>query len=280
QVRKVLKRFKPHAVIGVGGYASFPVLQYAQFAGIPAFIHESNSFAGKANKMLGKKAAKIFVATDGMEQFFPREKLQVTGNPVRPAIKNVKHINKEEALSFFGMKPGKTTLLVVGGSLGARSVNEAIAAGLETILGEGIQLIWQTGKTDAGKWKAGVKDDAVWVNDFINQMELAYAAADMVVSRAGAMAIAELCVVGKPVIFVPYPFAAEDHQTVNALNLVNKHAALMVKDHEVKDKLVAAVIALNANGNLQIELQKNIEPFAVYNADEQVAATVLKKINQ
>lgn len=279
QVRKIINQFDPDAVIGVGGYSSFPVLRYAQVKGIPSFIHESNSFAGKSNILLGKKATKVFVATDGMEKFFPANKIAVTGNPVRPAIVNVSSIAKEQALDFFGLRPGKRTVLIIGGSLGARSINEAIAKGMDELLQAGLQLIWQTGKTNVEKWKEqAVGNSAIWVNDFITQMEQAYAAADIVVSRAGAMAIAELCVVKKPVVFVPYPFAAEDHQTVNAMNLVGKNAAIMVKDNEAITKVVPNIIALAQDEQRQNELKNNIAKYAVQDADERIAAEILKSI--
>ncbi|MGZ3844653.1 MAG: undecaprenyldiphospho-muramoylpentapeptide beta-N-acetylglucosaminyltransferase [Flavisolibacter sp.] len=278
QVRRIFGDFKPDAVVGVGGYSSFPVLRYAQSKGIPSFIHESNSFAGKSNILLGKKATKVFVASDGMERFFPENKIVITGNPIRPSIANVAAISKEEALSFFGLAPRKT-LLVVGGSLGARSMNEAVAKGLDDLLGSGLQIIWQTGKTDAMNWKnaaSGHKD--VWVSEFITEMEKGYAAADIVISRAGAMAKAELCVVKKPVVFVPFPFAAEDHQTVNAMNLVEKQAALIVKDSEAMDRLVPTVIELAKNEKEQEELSNNIGQYAVINADEHIAREILKSI--
>jgi len=280
QVRRIINGFKPDAVIGVGGYSSFPVLRYAQVKEIPTFIHESNSFAGKSNILLGKKATKVFVATDGMQKFFPADKIVITGNPVRPSIVNVSSIAKEEALKFFGLAPGKKTVLIVGGSLGARSINEAIAKGLNELLETGLQLIWQTGKTNAANWKEQAANrPTIWVNDFITQMEQAYAAADMVISRAGAMAIAELCVVKKPVLFVPYPFAAEDHQTVNAKNLVEKKAALMVNDSEAKDKVVPAIIALANDEQKQNELKQNIGKYAVVDADEKIAKEILNKIS-
>lgn len=279
QVRKIFKSFHPDAVIGVGGYSSFPVLRFAQAKAIPTFIHESNSFAGKSNILLGKKATKVFVASDGMEKFFPANKIVISGNPIRPSISNVASISKEEALKFFGLQPGKKTLLVVGGSLGARSINEAIAKGMNELVQNGLQIIWQTGKTDADKWKEAAKDyTSVWVNDFITEMEKGYAAADIVISRAGAMAKAELCVVKKPVLFVPFPFAAEDHQTVNAMNLVEKQAALMVKDNEAKDKLVPTIIELTNNEQKQNELRENISRHAVVNADEHIAKEILKSI--
>lgn len=279
QVRKIFKGFHPDGVIGVGGYSSFPVLRYAQAKGVPTFIHESNSLAGKSNIILGKKATKVFVASDGMEKFFPANKIVISGNPIRPSIANVASVSKEEALKFFGLQPGKKTLLVVGGSLGARSINEAIAKGLNDLVQNSLQIIWQTGKTNAEGWKKAAKDfSSVWVNDFITEMEKGYAAADIVISRAGAMAKAELCVVKKPVLFVPFPFAAEDHQTVNAMNLVKKHAALMVKDNEAKDKLVPAIIELANNEQKQNELKDNIGKYAIVNADEHVAKEILKNI--
>jgi UDP-N-acetylglucosamine--N-acetylmuramyl-(pentapeptide) pyrophosphoryl-undecaprenol N-acetylglucosamine transferase len=279
QVRKIFKSVQPDAVIGVGGYSSFPVLRFAQAKGIPSFIHESNSFAGKSNILLAKKATKVFVASDGMEKFFPANKIVISGNPIRPSIANVAFIPKEEALKFFGLQAGKKTLLVVGGSLGARSINEAIAKGLNDLIQNGLQIIWQTGKTDAGKWKAAAQGEpSVWVNDFITEMEKGYAAADIVISRAGAMAKAELCVVKKPVLFVPFPFAAEDHQTVNAMNLVEKHAALMVKDSEAINKVVPTIIELAKNERKQNELKENIGRYAVVNADEHIAKEILKSI--
>jgi UDP-N-acetylglucosamine--N-acetylmuramyl-(pentapeptide) pyrophosphoryl-undecaprenol N-acetylglucosamine transferase len=279
QVRNIFKSFQPDAVVGVGGYSSFPVLRYAQAKGIPSFIHESNSFAGKSNILLGKKATKVFVASDGMEKFFPANRIVISGNPIRPSIANVASISKEEALKFFQLQPEKKTLLVVGGSLGARSINEAIAKSLNDLIQNGIQIIWQTGKTDANKWKAVSQgESSVWVSDFITEMEKGYAAADMVISRAGAMAKAELCVVRKPVLFVPFPFAAEDHQTVNAMNLVEKHAALMVKDSEAMNKVVPTIIELAKDEQKQNELKQNIGKYAVINADEHIAKEILKSI--
>ena len=279
QVRGIFNRFKPDAVIGVGGYSSFPVLRFAQARSIPSFIHESNSFAGKTNTMLGKKATRVFVASDGMHQFFPAEKILITGNPVRPDIVNVATVSKAEALQFFNLQPGKQTVLVVGGSLGARSINTALAAGLDDLLAAGLQVIWQTGKVDADKWKAAAAGKSgVWVGDFITQMQQAYAAADIVISRSGAMAIAELCLVNKPVLFVPFPFAAEDHQTVNAANLVNKGAALMVKDSEAGGKMVPTILSLATDKEKQNELKKNMTGLGVTDADKKVAEEVLKQI--
>jgi UDP-N-acetylglucosamine--N-acetylmuramyl-(pentapeptide) pyrophosphoryl-undecaprenol N-acetylglucosamine transferase len=278
QVRRIIGTFRPDGVVGVGGYSSFPVLRYAQAKGIPTFIHESNSFAGKSNILLGKKATRIFAASDGMEKFFPAEKILITGNPVRRNIVN-NIISREEGIRFFGLDPSKQTVFSTGGSLGAKGINEAVAAGLNEFGKNAIQLIWQTGKPFAEKAAAvaaGRKD--VWTRDFITQMEYAFSAADMVVSRSGAMSIAELCVAAKPVIFVPFPHAAEDHQTANALNLVNKRAGLLVKDQEAKEKLVSTVIALSKDKELQVELKKNIGRLATTNADEVIAKEILKWI--
>lgn len=276
QVRSIMNEFKPDAVIGVGGYSSFPVLRFAQSKGIATFIHESNSFAGKSNILLGKKATKVFVASDGMEKFFPMEKLMITGNPVRSAISKAS-VTKEDALKFFGLSATKKTVLVVGGSLGAKTINEAIDAGIDAFETNNLQLIWQTGKPYAAQGKTRSEGRTnVWANDFITQMENAYAAADVIISRAGAMAIAEICLVAKPAVFVPYPHAAEDHQTVNAMHLVNKNAALMVKDSEAKEKLVNTIIALTKDEAKQKGLIENIKPLGVSDADIVVAKEVLK----
>ncbi|MES2374565.1 MAG: undecaprenyldiphospho-muramoylpentapeptide beta-N-acetylglucosaminyltransferase [Bacteroidota bacterium] len=278
QVRTILGSFKPDAVIGVGGYSTFPVLRYAQSKNIPSFIHESNSFAGKANMMLGKKATKIFVASDGMEKFFPKEKIIVTGNPVRSSIAHSKH-SRHEGQVFFGLDRTKKTVLAVGGSLGARSINEALATNIDAFEKNDLQLIWQTGKTTASEYKHnGEGKENIWVGEFIKEMEMGYAAADIVISRAGAMAVTELCVAGKPTVFVPYPLAAEDHQTSNAMNLVNKQAALIVKDNEAKDKLVDTVISLAKDETLQETLRTNIHALAIANADEIIAKEILKHI--
>lgn len=276
QVRTIFKKFKPDAAIGVGGYSSYPVLRFAQARGIKTFIHESNSFAGKSNIMLGRKAARIFTGTEGMEKFFPAGKITITGNPVRAAIADTA-ITKKEGIKFFDLDEKKKTLLVVGGSLGAKSINEAIDKGLDDLLKAGLQVIWQTGKPYAGKAKErATGKPSVWANEFITQMEFAYAAADIVVARSGAMTVAELCVVKKPVLFVPYPYAAEDHQTMNAMQLVNQHAALMVKDNEVMQKLVFMTIELSMDENKQEELEKNIAALAITDADRTIADEVLK----
>jgi len=279
QVRSIMRKFKPDAVIGVGGYSSFPVLRTAQASGIPNFIHESNSFAGRSNIMLGKKATKIFTGTAGMEKFFPAGKIMVTGNPVRESISS-SAVTRPEGIKFFSLEENRKTVLVVGGSLGARSINEAIAHGLDELVDkEGLQLIWQTGKNNSGHPLEKTKNrKGVWVNEFIGQMEFAYAAADIVVARAGAMTVAELCVAEKPVVFVPYPFAAEDHQTANAKQLVEQKAATMIKDSEVKEKLVPALIALAKDVLKQNELKKNIGRLGIKDADRKIAAEIMKLI--
>jgi UDP-N-acetylglucosamine--N-acetylmuramyl-(pentapeptide) pyrophosphoryl-undecaprenol N-acetylglucosamine transferase len=280
QVRTIVNSYHPDAIIGVGGYSSFPVLRFGQVKGIPTFIHESNSFAGKSNKMLGKKATKIFVAAEGMERFFPASKLVVTGNPVRSAIA-MSSVSREQGLQFFGLNENRKTLLVIGGSLGARSINEAIDKGLEKLIAAGLQLIWQTGKPyveTARKRAEGM--NGIRVNDFISRMEMAYAAADIVVSRAGAMAIAELTVVKKPVVFLPYPFAAEDHQTVNAASLVEKQAALMLADNEAGEKLVPMVTKLAADPQKQEELKQNIGKLGITDADNRIAKEILSALKE
>ncbi len=278
QVRTIFKAFKPDAVIGVGGYSSFPVLRYAQSRGIKTFIHESNSFAGKSNIYLGKRATRIFTATSGMEKFFPKDKIIVTGNPVRQNIFSG-NISKAEAIKHFGLAPGNKTVLSIGGSLGAKSINEALEKNIELFEQNNLQLIWQTGKPFYERALAAAKGhNNICVKDFITQMEYAYAAADMVISRSGAMAIAELCIVKKPVVFVPYPFAAEDHQTANATALVDKKAAKMIIDKDAVEKLVPAVIALSKNTAEQELIEENIGKLGIRNADEVIAGIILNNI--
>ena len=276
QVRKIVREFKPDTVVGVGGYSSFPVLKHAQHKGISTFIHESNSFAGKTNMLLGKHATKIFVATDGMEKFFPKEKIQITGNPVRRSIAH-STVTRSEAFRYFNLNENNVTVLAIGGSLGAKSINDALSNSLDAFKSRDLQLIWQTGKTTAAEFKEkGKRYLNIWIDEFITQMEMAYAAADIVISRSGAMAVTELCVAKKPVIFVPFPFAAEDHQTVNAQTLVDKKAALMIKDSEANEKLAAMAVSLAENKNLQQELSQNIAKLGVTNADEIIAKELLK----
>ena len=278
QVRQIFNSFHPTAVIGVGGYSSYPVLRYAQSKKIKTFIHESNSFAGKSNILLGKKAIRIFTASDGMEKFFPGNKIMQTGNPVRAAISH-STLTRAEGISYFGLDPQKKTILSIGGSLGAKSINEAIDKRIDEFEKNDLQLIWQTGKpyAEKGKERAEGKSN-IWVNDFITQMEYAYAAADLIISRSGAMAIAEICVSKKPAVFVPFPFAAEDHQTANAQSLVNINAGIMVKDNEALDKLVTAIVSLSRSENKQHELITNISKLGITNADEIIAKEILNCI--
>jgi UDP-N-acetylglucosamine--N-acetylmuramyl-(pentapeptide) pyrophosphoryl-undecaprenol N-acetylglucosamine transferase len=278
QVSEIFKGYRPDAVIGVGGYSTYPVLRYAQSKKIPTFIHESNSFAGKSNILLGKKATGIFVAGEGMQKFFPAQKLKITGNPIRSSIAESK-ISREEGADYFQFDSGRKIVLVTGGSLGAKNINEAIAASIGDFSANNLQLIWQTGKpfaATARQVSTGRRN--VWTDEFITKMEYAFAAADIVVSRSGAMAIAELSVVKKPVIFVPFPFAAEDHQTVNAKQLADKNAALMIADAEARGKLVASIIDLAGDQKAQDELKTNIGKLGVTDADQVIAKEILETI--
>lgn len=280
QVSAIFKSFKPNAVFGVGGYSSFPVLKYAQTKNIPTFIHESNAFAGKANTWLAKNAIKIFTGTLGMESFFPAAKILVTGNPIRKNI--IEHsYTKQTALQVFHLESTKKTILIIGGSLGASSINKAIQSNLDSFFDKNIQLIWQTGKPNAEVYANSAHSyENVFVHSFIDNMSAAYAAADIVISRSGAMAVSEICITGKPAVFVPYPLAAEDHQTYNAMTLVNKNAAAMVKDKEVGNDLVPSVLQLLGNEQQMDAMKDNIKAFAFSNADEIIAKEILKQINE
>jgi UDP-N-acetylglucosamine--N-acetylmuramyl-(pentapeptide) pyrophosphoryl-undecaprenol N-acetylglucosamine transferase len=278
EVRAIFSSFKPQAAIGVGGYSTFPVLRYAQAKGIPTFIHESNSFAGKSNKLLGKKATRIFTASDEMEKFFPPARLLYTGNPVRKQVV-AGNISREEGIRYFGLDPKYTTVLITGGSLGARSINEAIDAGIPLLIKNQIQLIWQTGKSFAAEAAVhAVESSLIWTGEFISKMEYAYAAADLVISRSGSV-LYELCAVKKPVIFIPYPHAAEDHQTVNAMNLVKKNAAIMIADKDAADKLILEILRLVKNKEEQDTLRENIGKLAITDADEKIANEILNSLN-
>lgn len=278
QVNRILQHFRPDAVVGVGGYSSFPVLRGAQAKGIPSFIHESNSFAGKSNILLGKKATRIFVASDGMEKFFPADKILITGNPVRSSIVDSR-VGRDEAIRSFGLDPVQPTVLSTGGSLGAKGINEAIAAHPDDWKAAGIQLIWQTGKPFAERASEISRSrDNFWTGDFIPKMEQAFAAADVVISRSGAMSIAELCVVAKPVVFVPFPFAAEDHQTANARNLVEKGAAVMIQDSEATERLVGTTIALVKDDQKRRQLAANLGRLAVTDAADRIAKEILRML--
>ena len=278
QVKNIFNKFKPNAVFGVGGYSSFPVLKYAQTKHIATYIHESNAFAGKANMWLGTNATKIFTGTKGMESFFPADKIVITGNPVRKNIIDAS-LSKDAALLKFGLLPTRKTLLIIGGSLGASSINKAIKDNLSKLSELNIQLIWQTGKPNSSEYaKAVTNYSNVYVNSFIDDMSAAYTAADLVVSRSGAMAVAEICITGKPCVFVPYPFAAEDHQTFNAMSLVNEGAALMVADKEVQEKLLPSVIKMAQDNDLTVSMQTKIKSFAWLDADKVIATTIIDQL--
>jgi UDP-N-acetylglucosamine--N-acetylmuramyl-(pentapeptide) pyrophosphoryl-undecaprenol N-acetylglucosamine transferase len=277
-VRRIIRDFKPDALVGVGGYSSFPVLRYGQSKHIPSFIHEPNSFPGKSNVLLSKRATRIFVASDGMEKFFDSSKIVLAGNPVRKSIVE-SSVSRSEAIASFGLDPSKQTILVIGGSLGAKSINQAIAQGLDELKKNDLQLIWQTGQATAVEFtQKAAGYPGVWVGAFITDMAQAYAAADIVISRSGST-LYELCVVKKPVIFVPYPHAAEDHQTANAERLVSKQAALMVKDQNLMQSLMATVVDLARDKARQAELAGNIGKLAVTNADEVIAREILNSIH-
>lgn len=278
KTRRIIKDFQPDVVVGTGGYASGPLLRAATAKGIPALLQEQNSYAGITNKLLSKKASRICVAYEGMEKFFPKEKLLLTGNPVRQDLNEVRN-KREEAMSFFKLDPSKKTVLVIGGSLGARTINESIGAGLEKLADKNIQLIWQTGKAyndRALSQSAAFANKGIYALDFIARMDLAYAAADIVISRAGASSVSELCNIGMPCILVPSPNVAEDHQTKNAMALVNKDAAVLVKDSEAHGALIREAIALTGDKARQVTLSNNISKMAYHNSAAVIAAEVLK----
>lgn len=281
KAKKLVRSFQPNVAIGTGGFASGPTLRAAISAGIPALIQEQNSFPGVTNRILGKKANSVCVAYDGMDQYFEKSKLIFTGNPVR---QNMVQLNgkRDKALAHFKLNSSKPVVLVIGGSLGARSVNLAIEGGLAPLLEEGVQLIWQTGKPsfENAKEAAGRFPDAdVRVHQFIPEMDLAYAAADVVVSRAGAIAVSELSLVKKPVILVPFPHAAEDHQTKNAMALVNKHAAIHIPDADANTDLVPRLIQLLNNKEEQETLIKNIQTLGIPDSAERIAEEALRIVN-
>lgn len=273
----IIRTFKPHIAIGVGGYASAPLLRAASFAGVPTVIQEQNSFAGITNKILSKNAKVICTAYEGMEKAFPKEKIVLTGNPVRGEIANM-NCTRLEAIKYFGLDESKKTILIIGGSLGARTLNQSVEAAIERIKeSSDMQILWQTGKIyfdDCAKIAEGIPN--LHARMFIDKMDYAYASADVIISRAGALSISELQLVGKPVILVPSPNVAEDHQTHNALALVNKKAALLIKDDEAKLNLIGAAFDLLKNESLQKELSANIKQMAIPNAAERIVEEILK----
>jgi UDP-N-acetylglucosamine--N-acetylmuramyl-(pentapeptide) pyrophosphoryl-undecaprenol N-acetylglucosamine transferase len=278
KARKIIKSFKPDVVIGTGGYASGPTLRMASWLGIPTLIQEQNSFPGITNKMLASKADIICVAYQGMDKFFPASKIRLTGNPVRNDIEFNNNM-QSAALKEFNLNDAKTTLLVVGGSLGARTINHSIHGGLSILAANNIQLIWQTGKLyaiQAAKAAMDYQGKGIITMPFIKEMDKAYAAADIVVSRAGAIAISELCITGKPSILVPSPNVAEDHQTKNALALSAQNAAILIKDSEAPTSLISTITALASNLAEQKILSKNISSMASRNSARQIAEHVFE----
>lgn len=277
--RKIVKEFQPHAAVGVGGYASGPTLKVAGSMGVPTLLQEQNSYAGVTNKLLAKQAKKICVAYEGMERFFDKDKIILTGNPVRQGLLNHSK-TREEAIATFGLDPSKRTILILGGSLGARTINHCLMENLDKVKSSGIQFIWQTGKIYIEEAMAAVAKAGelpmLHVTDFISDMTTAYCAADLVISRAGAGSISEFCLLQKPVILVPSPNVAEDHQTKNALALVNKNAALYVKDMEAKELLLDKAIEVVKQPDLLKNLSKNITELAFTDSANIIAKEVIK----
>lgn len=277
--RKIVKDFRPHAAVGVGGYASGPTLKVAGSMGIPTLLQEQNSYAGVTNKLLAKQAKKICVAYEGMERFFDKGKIILTGNPVRQGLLNTS-TTREEAIATFGLDPNKRTVLILGGSLGARTINQCLMNNLDKVKSSGIQFIWQTGKIYIEEARAAVAQACplpmLHVTDFISDMTTAYCAADLVISRAGAGSISEFCLLQKPVILVPSPNVAEDHQTKNALALVNKNAALYVKDMEAKELLLDKAIEAVKQPELLKNLSENIAELAFTDSANVIAKEVIK----
>jgi len=280
--RKIIQKFKPDVAIGVGGYASAPTLRAASALGVPTVLQEQNSYAGVTNKLLAKKANRICVAYEGMEKFFPKEKIILTGNPVRQDLFTIEP-KSNDAYLFFGLNPNKKTILIVGGSLGARTINQSIIAGLEKLTKTDIQIIWQTGKIyieNAKKASESFTTPNLLVTDFVSRMDFAYSIADLVISRAGASSISELCLLGKPVILVPSPNVAEDHQTQNALALVRKNAAVMIRDVDAKNELVDKALELIENERELKILRENILKLSEKKSADRIATEIISLINK
>jgi UDP-N-acetylglucosamine--N-acetylmuramyl-(pentapeptide) pyrophosphoryl-undecaprenol N-acetylglucosamine transferase len=272
--RRIIKQFKPNVVIGTGGFASGPLLQAAGSAGIPTVIQEQNSFPGITNKLLSKKANAICVAYENLERFFPKEKIVLTGNPVRQDLINIDG-KREEAITFYGLDPNKKTLLVLGGSLGARRVNQLIEKELQNILLQDVQIIWQCGKLYFEDYKKH-NQQSVRVVDFIERMDFVYAAADVIISRAGASSVSELCIVGKPVIFIPSPNVAEDHQTKNAQAIVDAKGAILLKESELESQFSIVFEAMLKDHSKQKQLSDNIKKLAKPNATKDIVNQIVK----
>jgi UDP-N-acetylglucosamine--N-acetylmuramyl-(pentapeptide) pyrophosphoryl-undecaprenol N-acetylglucosamine transferase len=277
--RAIIKQFKPNVVIGTGGFASGPLLQMANRAGIPTVIQEQNSYPGITNKLLSKKANSICVAYENLERFFPKEKIRLTGNPVRQDLISIDS-KRREALSYFKLSPEKKALLILGGSLGSRRINQLIAKELDFFALKDIQVIWQCGKFYIEEYQQFNNRENVQVVAFIDKMDLVYAAADFVISRAGASSVSELCLVGKPVIFIPSPNVAEDHQTKNAKAIVDKKGALLLKETQLDEKFETVFNELVKNENLQKELSTNIKMLAKPNATKDIVEEIIKLIEK
>jgi len=278
KAKKIIKNFKPDIVVGVGGYASGPVLRIATKMGIPTIIQEQNSYPGITNKILAHKVDKICVAYKDMEKFFPKSKIYLTGNPVREEVIDTAG-KKDNALQFFNLNPEQKTVLIIGGSLGARTINESVIKHLPLFSEHKIQLIWQTGKTYYGQvFQLALHHKNVRIFEFITQMDLAYAAADIIVSRAGAIAVSEISAIKKPAILIPSPFVAEDHQTKNAMALVNYNAAILLPDKESGEKLGDTIIDLLNDDEKQKKLSKNISELAFENAADNIATLIINTI--
>ncbi len=275
--RAIIRKFKPDVVIGTGGFASGPLLQAAAMAGIPTVIQEQNSYPGITNKLLAKKARKICVAYDNLESFFPKEKMILTGNPIRQDLIAIDS-KREEAIRYFNLDANKKTLLVLGGSLGARRINQLIANEIAAFSDQNIQVIWQCGKLYFEDYKHFSENKNIQVLSFIDRMDLVYAAADVVISRAGASSVSELCVVGKSVIFIPSPNVSEDHQTKNAQAILDKKGGLMIKESELDKKFSTVFNDLISNENLQKELSENIKKLAKVNATKEIVDEIEKII--
>jgi len=273
--RKIVSQFKPDVVIGTGGFASGPLLKVAASKGVPTLIQEQNSYPGITNKLLAKKAKKICVAYDGLERFFPKDKIIKTGNPVRQDLLSISS-SKEEAVKEFNLVEGKQTLLVLGGSLGAKAINELLERELDYLQMQNLQIIWQCGKLYYEQYKIYSNTKNVQVHAFINKMNCAYAAADFIISRAGAGSVSELCIVGKPVVFVPSPYVAEDHQTKNAKAVVEKDAALLITQEDLEVDFKNKFSQLIASTERQQQLSKNIKELALVNATKEIANEVEK----
>lgn len=278
KARKIVKKFKPDVVVGTGGFASGPLLQMANNKGVPTLIQEQNSYPGITNKLLSKRAKKICVAYDGLGRFFPEDKIVKTGNPVRQDLLTIQG-KREEAIQFFKLDKIKKTILVLGGSLGARRINRLIEKELDFLEKAGVQLIWQTGKLYYDKYKSHSEKDIVQTHAFLNRIDLAYAAADVIISRAGASSVSELCIVGKPTIFIPSPNVSEDHQTKNAQAITSKGAGVLIKESNLDSDFEKVFSELINDDKRQTELSENIKQLALVNATSDIVDQVIELVN-